>query len=43
MCSDSTTLRKQVLELAALQLASQPHRGAIFDVALLIVKAGELD
>ncbi len=39
--SDSISLRKQVLELAALHLTSKLPRGAVTDVAALVVKAGK--
>ena len=38
--SDSINLRKQALHLAGLQMTSRPHSGVLFDVALLIMKAG---
>ena len=38
--SDSINLRKQALQLAGLQVTSRPHSGVLFDVALLVMKAG---
>ena len=41
VASDSVTLRKLALEFAALQLTSQPHTGALYNVAMHLVKAGK--
>ena len=41
VASDSVTLRKLALEFASAQLTSQPHTGALYSVAMHLIKAGK--
>ncbi len=39
--SDSINARKLAVELAGRQMLTRSHNGALFDVALLLLKAGK--
>lgn len=39
--SDSIKARKLAVELAGRQMSTRPHHGALFDAALLLLKAGK--
>ncbi|KAA6412940.1 MAG: hypothetical protein FRX49_13761, partial [Trebouxia sp. A1-2] len=41
--SDSIKARKLAVELAGRQMSTRPHHGALFDAALLLLKAGAQD